>query len=157
MHTPWHTGTPAVVLQSRGCSVTKPKESSIATVEIKVLIIAFSYIFVGLVATTSFAISSSRIERLKQEVLAYFHCERCGITGYQLIGENCTRNGFERFTNDALVTMAYSLFGLYSVITLVYVIRVSDLKKCCGMLWKRFRSLKSGSTMMSAMTSEGIY
>ena len=138
--------------QSRGC-FTKSKESSGATVEIKVLIITFSYIFIGLVTTTSFAISSSRIEILKQEVLAYFHCERCGIN-YQL-GENCTRSGFERFTNDALVTMAYSLFGLYSLITLVYVVRVSDLKKCSGMLWKRFRSLKSGSTMMSQMASEG--
>ena len=139
-------------IQSRGC-FTKSKESSGATVEIKVLIIAFSYIFVGLVATTSFAVSSSRIERLKQEVLAYFHCERCGIN-HQL-GESCTRNEFERLTNDALVTMAYSLFGLYSLITLVYVIRVSDLKKCCGMLWKRFRGLKSGSTMISQVASEG--
>ena len=86
-------------------------------------------------------------------MLAYFHCERCGIN-YQL-EEKCTRSEFEQLTNDALVTMAYSLFGLYSLITLVYVIRVSDLKKCCGMLWKRFRSLKSGSTMMSQMASEG--
>ena len=138
--------------QSRGC-FTKSKESGGATVEIKVLIITFSYIFIGLVATTSFAVSSSRIEILKQEMLAYLHCERCGIN-YQL-RENCTRSGFERFTNDALVTMAYSLFGLYSLITLVYVVRVSDLKKCSGMIWKRFRSLKSNSTMMSQMASEG--
>ena len=130
--------------QSRGC-FTKSREAGGATVEIKVLIIAFSYIFVGLVATTSFAVSSSKI---KEEVFAYFHCERCDINN-QLEGNNCSRNGFERFTHDALVTMAYSLFGLYSLITLVYVIRVSDLKKCCGMIWKRFHyGIESGTTII---------
>ena len=79
-------------IQSRGC-FTKSKESGGATIEVKVLIIAFSYIFVGLVATTSFAVSLSRIERLKQEVLAYFHCEHCGIN--QQLGERCTRSEFE--------------------------------------------------------------
>ena len=147
------TNTCTYTTQSRGC-FTKSRESGGATVEIKVLIIAFSYIFIGLVATTSFAVSSSKIERIKEEVLAYFHCERCGINN-QLEGNNCSRNGFERLTHDALVTMAYSLFGLYSLITLVYVIRVSDLKKCCGLIWKRFHhGIKSGTTM-TPMASEG--
>ena len=107
-------------------------------------------------ATISFAISSARIERIKAEVFAYFECERCG-TNHQL-GENCSRSGFEQLTNTTLVTMAYSLFGLYSLlVTLVYVIRVADLKKCCGMIWKRFRVLKLGTTMMSQVASEGRY
>ena len=149
------TNTCTYTTQSRGC-FTKSRESGGVTVEIKVLIIAFSYIFIGLVASTSFAVSSSKIERIKEEVFAYFHCERCGVNK-QLDGNNCSRNGFERLTHDALVTMAYSLFGLYSLITLVYVIRVSDLKKCCGMIWKRFCGLKLSTTMMSQMASEGRY
>ena len=107
-------------------------------------------------ATVSFAVSSARIDRIKDEVFAYFQCEHCG-TNHQL-GENCSRRGFEQLTNSALVTMAYSLFGLYSLlVTLVYVIRVADLKKCCGMIWKRFHALKLGTTMMSQMASEGTY
>ena len=107
-------------------------------------------------ATTSFAISSSRIDRIKEEVFAYFHCESCGIN--QQSGENCSRSGFERLTNDALVTMAYSLFGLHSLITLVYVVRMSDLKVCCGMIRKRLRGLTRGTsvTTMSQMASDGM-
>lgn len=143
--------------QSRGCSI-KSSESGGATVKIKVLIVAFSYIIVGLVATTSFAISSSRHERLKEEVFAYFHCESCGIN--QQSGENCSRSRFEQLTNVALVTMAYSLFGLHSLITLVYVIRMSDLKVCCGTIRKRLRGLTRGTTVTTTsqdqMASDGM-
>ena len=121
--------------------------------EIKVLIIAFSYICLGLVSTISFAISSARQERVKEEVFKYFECERCGSD--QELGKSCSRRGFEELTNSTVVTMAYSLFGLYSVITLVYVIRIADLKKCCRMMWMRCHNLKSGATMMSQMPSEG--
>ena len=107
---------------------------------------------VGLVATISFAISSARIDRVSEEVLKYFHCERCGV-----LGEKCSRNGFERLTNNALVTVAYSLFGLYSLITLVYVVSYSDIKRCFGALRKRYLSLKSTTTMMSQLPSEGKY
>ena len=120
--------------------------------EIKVLIIAFSYICLGLVATISFAISSARQETVKEEVFKYFECERCGSD--QELGQSCSRHGFEELTNSGLVTVAYSLFGLYSVITLVYVIRVADLKKCYTK-WMRCRSLKLGATVMSQMPSEG--
>ena len=142
--------------QSRVC-FTKSKESESGraqvTVEVKVLVIAFSYIIIGLVATTSFAISSARIESLKEELFVYFQCELCG-TNSQL-GESCSESGYEQLTNGALVTMAYSLLGMYPLVTLVYVVRVSGLKKCCGVIWKRFRVQKLGTTMVSQMPSEG--
>ena len=146
-----------VLMQTKGCICRKAKEPNrvTVTVEVKVLIIAFSYIFIALVATTSFAISSAKLERVREEVYAYFQCESCGINSESGVLSTCSRSGFEQLTNSTLATFAYSLFGVYSLVTMVYVIRVSDLKTCCGMIWRRFRSLKSYSTTMSQMASEG--
>ena len=141
------------LLQSRGCfrQRNEPNRSGV-TVEVKVLFIAFSYILVGFVATISFAISSVRINRVKEEVFNYFECESCGIS------DMCSRNGFERLTNSALVTFAYSLFGLHSLITLVYVVNYSDVKGCFKKMWKRWQNRKSSTTTttMSQLPSEGI-
>ena len=73
----------------------------------------------GLGASLAYSISSAFLDDLQRELSDYFECERCGVEAAQ-----CDRTGFERLTNPGLITVGYSLFVLYPVITLVYVFRV---------------------------------
>ena len=73
----------------------------------------------GLGASLAYSISSAYLDDLQRELSDYFDCERCGVEA----GTQCNRSGFEMLTNPALITMGYSIFVLYPVITLVYLFR----------------------------------
>ena len=94
--------------------------------EIKVFIICFCYVILGLAASLAYSISSAFLDDLQRELFDYFECERCGVTSGQL----CDRTGFERLTNPPLITIGYSIFVLYPVITLIYVIRINRKPNC---------------------------
>ena len=97
------------------------------TAEIKVFIICCCYVILGLGASLAWSISSAFLGDHQRELFDYFECERCGVDS----GQMCDRSGFERLTNPPLITIGYSLFVLYPVITLVYVVRFKrgDVKR----------------------------
>ena len=88
--------------------------------EVKVLIICCSYVILGLATLLGYSMSSAVLVDLQHELKEYFACERCGVNS----GVMCDRSGFERFMNPTLITIAYGLFALYPVITVVYVVRI---------------------------------
>lgn len=94
-------------------------DKDLKTATIKVFVICFCYVILGLGASLAWSISSAFLEEHQRELFNYFECERCGVNS----GQICDRNRFERLTNPPLITIGYSLFVLYPVITLVYVIR----------------------------------
>ena len=100
--------------------------------EVKMLIICCYYIVLGLGISLTFSISSTYLTSLQNELQDYFECEECGIDS----GQTCDRGQYERFTNPALKTIAYSLFALYPVVTLIYVVQFSavakHIKRMCG-------------------------
>jgi len=89
---------------------------------LRVLIVFSYYAIVGVSAQTALCISSRSLQGYSNALDAYFLCERNGI------GAECDRSGFESFTNPALVTIGYTLIGIYPAVNLVYVIHIADLK-----------------------------
>ena len=89
------------------------------------LIICCYYVILGLGASLAFAISSAYLTGLQNELQDYFECEECGIIDS---GQTCDRDRYERFINPALITIGYSLFALYPVVTLIYIVRFSKIR-----------------------------
>ena len=106
------------------------KDDTIKKAEIKVYIICLCYVVLGLAASLAYSISSAFLDDLQRELMSYFECERCGVNS----GRMCDRSGFESLTNPPLVTIGYSIFVLYPLITLVYIVR-----------WRREPQTKNGS------------
>jgi hypothetical protein len=96
------------------------KDNTIKKAEIKVYIICICYVVLGLAAALAYSISSAFLDDHQRELMSYFECERCGVNS----GRMCDRSGFERLTNPPLITIGYSIFVLYLVITLVYIVRL---------------------------------
>ena len=96
------------------------KDSTIKKAEIKVFVICLCYVILGLVASLAYSISSAFLGDHQRELMNYFECERCGVNS----GRMCDRSGFERLTNPPLITIGYSIFVLYPIITLVYLVRL---------------------------------
>jgi hypothetical protein len=96
------------------------KDNTIKKAEIKVYIICICYVVLGLAAALAYSISSAFLDDHQRELMNYFECERCGVNS----GLMCDRSGFERLTNPPLITIGYSIFVLYPVITLVYIVRL---------------------------------
>ena len=89
--------------------------------EVKVLIICCWYVILGLGTALGYSLSSAILDDLQRDLFDYFECERCGMTSGQI---PCDRSGFEQYTNPPMVTIAYSLFHSYPLITLIYVLRI---------------------------------
>ena len=96
------------------------KDNTIKKAEIKVYIICLCYVVLGLVASLAYSISSVFLDDLQDELMSYFECERCGVNSSRM----CDRSRFESLTNPPLITIGYSIFVLYPVITLVYLVRL---------------------------------
>ena len=98
----------------------RSKDDTIKKAEIKVFVICLCYVILGLAASLAYSISSAFLDDHQRELMNYFECERCGVDS----GRMCDRSGFERLTNPPLITIGYSIFVLYPVITLVYLVRL---------------------------------
>ena len=95
------------------------KDGMMKKAEIKVLVICICYVILGLGASLAYSISSAFLADLQRELMDYFECEHCGVNS----GQMCHRSEFERLTNPPLITIGYSVFVLYPLVTLVYFIR----------------------------------
>ena len=109
--------------------------------EVKMLIICCCYIILGLAASLAFVISSVYLRALQNELLVYFDCECFGMDSNQM----CNRSKHEKFVNPVLLTMGYSLFALYPVITVLYVVKFSSLRDYIKRAWIWYQNLESNS------------
>ena len=96
------------------------KDNTIKRAEIKMFVVCLCYVILGLAASLAYSISSAFLGDHQRELMNYFECERCGVNS----GQMCDRSGFERLTNPPLITIGYSIFVLYPVITLVYLVQL---------------------------------
>jgi hypothetical protein len=104
----------------RNRCISKSSIKDLKKAEAKVLIICCWYVILGLGTALGYSLSSAILDDLQHDLLDYFECERCGV----ISGQTCDRSGFEQYTNPPMVTIAYSLFHAYPLITLIYVLRV---------------------------------
>ena len=119
----------------------KSKSALLQSAEVKMLIICCYYVILGLGASLAFTISSAFLTGLQNELQDYFECQECSIDS----GQICNRDQYERFINPALITIGYSLFALYPVVTLIYIVRFSAVRRfisrLCG--WFQVNSLST--------------
>lgn len=119
----------------------KSESALLQSAEVKMLIICCYYVILGLGASLAFTISSAFLTGLQNELQDYFECQECGIDS----GQTCNRDQYERFINPALITIGYSLFALYPVVTLIYIVRFSAVRRfisrLCG--WFQVNSLST--------------
>ena len=121
--------------------ITKP--STKVAAEIKLSLIIFCYFFVFLaVSQTAFTFAVRNQASFVAELAEYFFCEAAGISGL-----TCERS-FERVASDIPVAIGLVLYGLYPVVTLIYVVNVEELKEfCCA------RKASSGAHRNAAYSS----
>ena len=98
----------------------RSKDNTIKKAEIKVFVICVCYVILGLAASLAYSISSAFLGDHQRELMNYFECECCGMNS----GRMCDRSRFERLTNPPLITVGYSIFVLYPVITVVYLVQL---------------------------------
>ena len=105
--------------------------------KVKMLIICCYYIILGLGAPLAFTISSVYLNGLQRELQDYFECEGCGVDSNQI----CDRSHYEKFVNPALITIGYSLFALYPVVTLIYIVEFSAMRSFIGRMRGKYQIL----------------
>lgn len=115
------------------------------------LIICCYYVILGLGASLAFTISSAYLTSLQSELEEYFECEECGIIDSSQI---CDRGQYERFINPVLITIGYSLFALYPVVTLIYIVRFSKIGTFIGGICGWFRLHISQLSSLSTQESQ---
>jgi hypothetical protein len=109
-----------ILCTRRNRCISKSSIKDLKKAEAKVLIMCCWYVILGLGTTLGYSLSSAILDDLRCELLVYFECERCGV----IAGQTCDRSDFEQYTNPPMVTVAYSLFHAYPLITLIYVLRI---------------------------------
>ena len=94
-------------------------------VEMKVLIILFYYVLLGVCTLTTFSVHSRNMQLFTSGLVSYFLCESTGTND----GKVCDRTAFEQFSNPIPAAFSFILLGLYPVINLIYVVKIQELKK----------------------------
>ena len=125
----------------RNRCINKSSSKEMKKAEAKVLVIYCWYVILGIGTALGYSLSSAILDDLQRKLVDYFECERCGV----ISGQTCDRSGFERYTNPPMVTIAYSLFHAYPLITLIYVFRIKRrpstkqvLPDITSSLWLKF-------------------
>ena len=129
------------------------KDDTIKKAEIKVYIICLCYVVLGLAASLAYSISSAFLDDLQRELMNYFECERCGVNS----GRMCDRSGFESLTNPPLVTIGYSIFVLYPLITLVYIVRLRREPQSTKNGERELTSKSTSTTLQPSSTINNYY
>lgn len=93
--------------------------------EMKVLIILFYYVLLGVCTLTTFSVHSRNMQLFTSGLVSYFLCESTGTND----GKVCDRTAFEQFSNPIPAAFSFILLGLYPVINLIYVVKIQELKK----------------------------
>lgn len=91
----------------------------------KVLIIIFYYILLGVSTLTNFSVHSRNLQHFMRELVSYFLCESTGTSG----GKVCDRTVFQQFSNPIPAAISFILLGLYPVINLIYVVNTQEIKQ----------------------------
>ena len=125
----------------RNRCINKSSSKEMKKAEAKVLVICCWYVILGIGTALEYSLSSAVLDDLQHKLMDYFECECCGV----ISGQTCNRIGFERYTNPPMVTIAYSLFHAYPLITLLYVFRIKRrpstkqvLPDITSSLWLKF-------------------
>jgi len=103
-------------------------------VEMKVLIILFYYILLGVCSLTTFSVTSRNMQLFTSGLVSYFLCESTGTND----GKVCDRTAFEQFSNPIPAALSFILLGLYPVVNLIYVVNIQELKQKGKRLTRKF-------------------
>ena len=121
----------------------------IETAEKKILIIFCYYVILGVIALTTFTLTTKDGPRVSDEIIAYFTCERLGT-------ENCDsqRSSYQMLLQPELNCLSYVLLGIFPAINLIFAVNIEELKQWCGRA-RQFR-LPSISGKLSSTASSSI-
>ena len=102
------------------------RSKGLDTAERKILIIFCYYVILGVIALTTFTLSTKNSESVANGIVGYFGCESSGPQ------TPCDRSGFEPQLNPVLDCLSYILLGLFPAVNLVFAVNVKELKQWCG-------------------------
>ena len=112
-------------LQQHGLFRAKQSKNpfKVGTAERKLLIIFCYYVVLGVIALTTFTVTTRNVELFTEELGQYFLCEAVGPE------DPCDRSGFEELTHPELVAVSYVLLGIFPVFNVVFAVNVNELKQ----------------------------
>lgn len=99
------------------------------TAEAKVLVILIYHLILGVVVLTILTNSLTNQSRFREEVGAYFECEKSGIIEDDPSYKACNTEGFESLIEPIPTAIAFILLGLYPSVNLIFIVNIKELKK----------------------------
>ncbi len=90
--------------------------------EVKVLMVLLCYILIWVVAFTTFSVVLRSYDKLECELMNYFKCES--------LGGDCSRSDFENADLTPYSAAANEIgLVLYFLVTLIYVVNLTEIKE----------------------------
>lgn len=99
----------------------------------KILIIICYYVVLEATTLTAFSVAIRDHPHYVRELSAYFLCESTGVR----TGEPCRPSEFRRFNNHIPSMLSFVVLSLIPVVSLVYIVRVQDIKSACQKLFRK--------------------
>ena len=113
-------------LQKYHGNTNNAAQQGYAMAEVKVLFIFVFFTIFIVIAITNLSVVLRSYESFGEELLKYFTCESTGMSP----GKSCSRSNFEREDPTApAVTINFIVTAIYPLMTLIYVVKVADIKK----------------------------
>ena len=78
-----------------------------------------------MIAITAYTLDLRDSDKVIEEIVEYFYCESTAP-------ENPCDTSFRDYAHTELTALAFVLLGFFPTVLLIFVISVSDVKKCCS-------------------------
>ena len=92
--------------------------------KLKLVIIFVYFSITSIFSLTAYTTVAKESAEFKRKLALYFRCESQGVQPDRI----CEKE-FGRLSGDILVAMIYVFFGFYSVVNLVYVVNIREIKR----------------------------
>ena len=121
------------------------------TAEFKLIIVFCYYFILAAFGLSAYTASGTRFDELTEALAAHFACESAG-------GKECDRSGFEQIVlfQQFLLVTSHFLLGILPLITLVYIINITNIREARFKHNTRRNSFPTSKTLSTSRSLENI-
>ena len=113
----------------------------IGTAQKKLLFVFCYYVVLSIVALTTFTVFTRDTPLLLNAVQRYFFCEQSGHNS----SNPCDLGKFEKLTSTEGITLAFVLLMMFSMVNLIYIVSIEEIKNLSTSRFVKKKSFNSNS------------
>jgi len=129
----------------------------VGTAERKILIVFCYYVLLGVIALTTFTLTTRNGTLAADAVADYWQCEITGVDPENPCDR--LRDLFEALTYPGLTSVSYFLLGIFPAVNLIFVVNIAEIKQkfrtWCGQAAK-FHSIEEQSSTSTATATSTL-